>query len=89
MSHARKAGQAPDQASSGRQTGAAARARTDHSQGTHGAGSANVYALTGLEPEPVDSKARAEWHRVSWHELERRRRALERASGSAPNLAKG
>ena len=48
-----------------------------------------LVSKTGLEPEPVDSKARAEWHRVSWHELERRRRALERASGSAPNLAKG
>src|SRR5437764_2909054 len=32
-------GQAPDQASSGRQTGAAAHARTDHSQGTHKAAS--------------------------------------------------
>jgi hypothetical protein len=28
-------GQAPDQASSGRQTGAAAHERTNHSQGTH------------------------------------------------------
>jgi len=35
MSHARHGGQAPDQASSGRQTGAAAHAQTDHSQGTH------------------------------------------------------
>jgi hypothetical protein len=34
MSHAREGGQAPDQASSGRQTSAAAHARTDHSQGT-------------------------------------------------------
>src|SRR6266516_6425257 len=32
-------GQAPDQASSGRQTGAAAHARTVHSQGTHEAAS--------------------------------------------------
>src|SRR5207244_3070467 len=32
-------GQAPDQASSGRQTGAAARTRTVHSQGTHTAAS--------------------------------------------------
>ena len=39
MSHAREGGQAPDQASSGRQTGAAAHARTDHSQGTHKAAS--------------------------------------------------
>jgi hypothetical protein len=56
---------------------------------SHGATSANVYALTGLEPERVDAKARAEWHRRSWHELEQRRGALERASGSTPNLAKG
>jgi hypothetical protein len=34
MSHAPQGGQAPDQASSERQTGAAAHARTDHSQGT-------------------------------------------------------
>jgi hypothetical protein len=34
MSHAHPGGQAPDQASSGRQTGAAAHTRTDHSQGT-------------------------------------------------------
>ena len=34
MSHAHQGGQAPDQASSGRQTGAAARTRTDHSKGT-------------------------------------------------------
>ena len=39
MSHAREGGQAPDQASSGRQTGAAAHARTDHSEGTHEAAS--------------------------------------------------
>jgi hypothetical protein len=39
MSHAGKGGQAPDQASSGRQTGAAAHERTDHSQGTHEAAS--------------------------------------------------
>ena len=39
MSHARESGQAPDQASSGRQTGAAAHTRTDHSQGTHTAAS--------------------------------------------------
>ncbi len=32
-------GQAPDQASSGRQTGVAAHTRTDHSQGTHEAAS--------------------------------------------------
>jgi len=32
-------GQAPDQASSGRQTGAAAHTRTDHSEGTHKAAS--------------------------------------------------
>ena len=35
MSHAHTGGQAPDQASSGRQTGAAAHTQTDHSQGTH------------------------------------------------------
>jgi len=35
MSHAHTGGQAPNQASSGRQTGAAAHTRTDHSQGTH------------------------------------------------------
>jgi hypothetical protein len=35
MSHASDGGQAPDQASSGRQTGAAAHTQTDHSQGTH------------------------------------------------------
>lgn len=35
----REGGQAPNQASSGRQTGAAAHARTDHSQGTHTAAS--------------------------------------------------
>ena len=35
MSHAGQGGQAPDQASSGRQTGAAAHAQTHHSQGTH------------------------------------------------------
>ena len=56
---------------------------------SRGAASANVYALTGLEPERVDAKARAEWHLRSWHELERRRGALERASASASNLAKG
>ena len=39
MSHARQGGQAPDQASSGRQTGAAAHTQTDHSQGTHKAAS--------------------------------------------------
>jgi hypothetical protein len=39
MSHAREGGQAPDQASSGRQTGAAAHTQTDHSQGTHEAAS--------------------------------------------------
>ncbi len=39
MSHAHQGGQAPDQASSGRQTGAAAHTRTDHSQGTHTAAS--------------------------------------------------
>ena len=39
MSHAHKGGQAPDQASSGRQTGAAAHTRTVHSQGTHTAAS--------------------------------------------------
>jgi len=39
MSHAREGGQAPDQASSGRQTGAAAHAQTDHSQGTQEAAS--------------------------------------------------
>jgi len=39
MSHATKGGQAPDQASSGRQTGAAAHERTDHSRGTHEAAS--------------------------------------------------
>ena len=35
MSHAHQGGQAPDQASSGRQTGAAAHTQTDHSEGTH------------------------------------------------------
>ena len=35
MSHAQQGGQAPDQASSGRQTGAAALTQTDHSEGTH------------------------------------------------------
>jgi hypothetical protein len=35
MSHASQGGQAPDQASSGRQTGAAAHTQTNHSQGTH------------------------------------------------------
>ena len=39
MSHAPKGGQAPDQASSGRQTGAAAHAWTVHSEGTHDAAS--------------------------------------------------
>src|SRR6266511_2280575 len=39
MNHAHQGGQAPDQASSGRQTGAAAHTRTDHSQGTHTAAS--------------------------------------------------
>src|SRR6266511_4656623 len=39
MSHAHQGGQAPDQPSSGRQTGAAAHTRTDHSQGTHTAAS--------------------------------------------------
>ena len=39
MSHAHTGGQAPNQASSGRQTGAAAHTRTDHSQGTHTAAS--------------------------------------------------
>jgi hypothetical protein len=39
MSHAQPGGQAPDQANSGRQTGAAAHTRTDHSQGTHTAAS--------------------------------------------------
>jgi hypothetical protein len=39
MSHAQEGGQAPDQASSGRQTGAAAHTQTDHSQGTHEAAS--------------------------------------------------
>ena len=38
MSHAHKGGQAPDQASSGRQTGAAVHTRTNHSQGTHQGG---------------------------------------------------
>jgi hypothetical protein len=38
--------------------------------------SANVYALTGLEPEQVDAKTRAAWHRKSWLELERMRGAL-------------
>ena len=35
MSHDSQGGQAPDQASSGRQTGAAAHTQTNHSQGTH------------------------------------------------------
>jgi len=39
MSHAHQGGQAPDQASSGRQTGAAAHTQTNHSQGTHTAAS--------------------------------------------------
>src|SRR6266536_3131829 len=39
MSHAHQGGQAPDQASSGRQTGAAAHTQTNHSQGTHEAAS--------------------------------------------------
>jgi len=39
MSHAPQGGQAPDQASSGCQTGAAAHAWTDQSQGTHKAAS--------------------------------------------------
>ena len=39
MSHARQGGQAPDQANSGHQTGAAALTQTDHSQGTHKAAS--------------------------------------------------
>ena len=39
MSHASQGGQAPDQASSGRQTGAAAHTQTNHSQGTHTAAS--------------------------------------------------
>jgi len=34
MSHAHQGGQAPDQASSGRQAGVAAHAQTDHSEGT-------------------------------------------------------
>jgi hypothetical protein len=55
---------------------------------TRGATSANIYALTGLEPEPVDAKAGAEWHLNSWRELERRREALEVCIRSAPNLAK-
>jgi hypothetical protein len=37
MSHARQGGQAPDQANSGHQAGAAAHAQTNHSQGTHNA----------------------------------------------------
>ena len=48
---------------------------------------ANVYALTGLEPEPVDAKAHADWHRRSWLALEQKRKELDRASGSAPNPA--
>jgi hypothetical protein len=50
---------------------------------SHGSRSANVYALTGLEPEEVDAKVRAEWHRASWLKLERKRRALERAADGA------
>jgi hypothetical protein len=35
MSHAQQGGQAPDQANSGHQAGAAALTQTDHSEGTH------------------------------------------------------
>jgi hypothetical protein len=52
--------------------GADARARGK----SGGPRSANVYALTGLEHEQVDAKTRAAWHRKSWLELERTRRAL-------------
>ena len=37
MSHAHQGGQAPDQANSGHQAGAAARTQTNHSEGTHNA----------------------------------------------------
>ncbi len=47
---------------------------------SRGPRSANVYALTGFEPERIDAKARAEWHRKSWLKLERKRRELDRAS---------
>ena len=43
-----------------------------------GAGSANVYALTGVQPEQVDAKSGADWHRRSWLELDRKRRVLDR-----------
>jgi hypothetical protein len=49
--------------------------------------SANVYALTGRDPEQVDAKTRAEWHRKSWRALERMRRELDEASRGRPNLA--
>jgi len=39
MSRASQCGQAPDQASSGRQTGAAVHTQTNHFQGTHTAAS--------------------------------------------------
>jgi hypothetical protein len=39
--------------------------------------SPNVYSLTGLEPERVEANARAEWHRRSWREHGRKRRALQ------------
>jgi hypothetical protein len=49
--------------------------------------SPNVYRLTALKPAPQDARARADWHRRSWLELDLKRRELERASRGATNLA--
>jgi hypothetical protein len=50
MSHAPQSGQAPDQASSGRQTGAAAHTRTDHSQSTQRGQSPDESHATRRQP---------------------------------------
>jgi hypothetical protein len=52
-----------------------------------GRNSPNVYRLTGFEPTPPDARARADWHRTSWLELERKRRELEGSARGASNLA--
>lgn len=46
---------------------------------SRGARSANVHALTGVEPKRIDARASADWHRRSSLELERKRSELEHA----------
>ena len=87
MSHASQGGQAPDQASSGRQTGAAAHAQTDHSEDTHTAashptshtrhGDNQAGTRLVLDRGPFKTEPRWELHRVDWTEtLERLERLL-------------